>query len=547
MTGGSESTSTSSADASHKVVGLTLAVFSGLFIGISFPLKKKGLLSANEKYGCTAGEGHEYLKSSLWWIGMILMIVGEICNFVAYAFTEAILVTPLGALSVVISAIFSSIFLKERLSFVGKTACFLCINGAINIILNAPGQGSVKNIQEMQRYVISVGFLVYTGLILGICAFLAFWAGPRYGNKTMMVYLSICSLIGGISVVATQGLGASIVAAIGGTKNQFNQWFLYVLAFCVMVTLLTEINYLNVRLDSGILANTSIVTPTYYVAFTTSTMIASAVLFQGFKGTPTQITSIVMSFLVITAGVVLLQFSKSAKNLPDTSELSGGLNDVSAAANAEQDQFDPGADALRGTLSIRRLSRNPRRDTLASYTSSVSQNRASSRHGMNTMPFLHVDRPDSARSSGSHRPMPKVPEVDIRDAKEGDLGTNGREMIRTPVVTSGVFGVGLKPGKHINMEPLPRVHIEDLEIQRPRTHEETPKHRLKTQYSFGEITPNRKSQGAEEERVGLVRSKQLQIERSDSEDSIVTTSTRSGDGVPYRAHQNSESVSYGML
>lgn len=33
---------------------------------------------------------------------MSLMIVGEICNFVAYAFTEAILVTPLGALSVVI-------------------------------------------------------------------------------------------------------------------------------------------------------------------------------------------------------------------------------------------------------------------------------------------------------------------------------------------------------------------------------------------------------------------------------------------------------------
>ena len=31
-----------------------------------------------------------------------VMIVGEICNFVAYAFTEAILVTPLGALSVVI-------------------------------------------------------------------------------------------------------------------------------------------------------------------------------------------------------------------------------------------------------------------------------------------------------------------------------------------------------------------------------------------------------------------------------------------------------------
>jgi len=32
-----------------------------------------------------------------------MMILGEIFNFVAYAFTDAILVTPLGALSVVVS------------------------------------------------------------------------------------------------------------------------------------------------------------------------------------------------------------------------------------------------------------------------------------------------------------------------------------------------------------------------------------------------------------------------------------------------------------
>lgn len=54
------------------------------------------------KPGFVAGEGHGYLKSPMWWFGMTLMIIGEICNFVAYAFTEAILVTPLGALSVVI-------------------------------------------------------------------------------------------------------------------------------------------------------------------------------------------------------------------------------------------------------------------------------------------------------------------------------------------------------------------------------------------------------------------------------------------------------------
>lgn len=62
---------------------------------------------------------------------MTLMIIGEICNFVAYAFTDAILVTPLGALSVVITTILSAIFLKERLSFVGKISCLICILGSV--------------------------------------------------------------------------------------------------------------------------------------------------------------------------------------------------------------------------------------------------------------------------------------------------------------------------------------------------------------------------------------------------------------------------------
>lgn len=229
----------------YKVVGIILAVCSGLFIGVSFVLKKVGLLKANVKYNEEAGEGYGYLKNAYWWTGMTLMIIGEICNFVAYAFVDAILVTPLGALSVVVTTILSAIFLKERLSFVGKVSCFLCIIGSVVIVLNAPEQSAVANIQQMQHYVLAPGFLVYAGLVIIGSVFVAFWAGPRYGKKSMLVYLTICSLIGGLSVVATQGLGAAIIAQING-QQQFNQWFLYVLFVFVIATLLTEIIYLNV-------------------------------------------------------------------------------------------------------------------------------------------------------------------------------------------------------------------------------------------------------------------------------------------------------------
>lgn len=240
----STDTSTEERPPVYKVIGICLAIGSGLFIGTSFVLKKVGLLKANEKYKEEAGEGYGYLKNAFWWGGMTLMILGEVLNFVAYAFTDAILVTPMGALSVVITSILSAIFLKERLSMVGKVACFLCIVGSVVIVMNAPEESSVADIQEMQKFVIAPGFLSYAGVILVGSAIVAYFVAPKYGKKNMMVYISICSWVGGLSVVATQGLGAAIVAQIGG-KQQFNQWFIYVLLVFVIGTLLTEIIFLN--------------------------------------------------------------------------------------------------------------------------------------------------------------------------------------------------------------------------------------------------------------------------------------------------------------
>lgn len=228
-----------------RTIGIILAVSSGAFIGTSFVVKKVGLLKANEKYNEEPGEGYGYLKNFWWWGGMTLMILGEIMNFVAYAFTDAILVTPLGALSVVIATVLSAIFLKERLSLVGKVACFLCVVGSLVIVLNAPKNAPVANIQQMQGFVIHPAFLTYAGVVIIGSAVATFYAGPRWGKKNMLVYISICSWVGGLSVVAIQGLGAAIIAQAGGTP-QFNQWFLYVLFVFVIATLVTEIIFLNV-------------------------------------------------------------------------------------------------------------------------------------------------------------------------------------------------------------------------------------------------------------------------------------------------------------
>jgi hypothetical protein len=95
-----------------------------------------------------------------------------------------------------------------------------------------------------------------------------------------------------------------------------------------------------------------LVTPTYYVYFTSSTIITSAILFRGFKGTVTSIITVVMGFFVICAGVVLLQLSKSAKDVPDTAVFAGDLDQLRTIAEQEQPESEPKADAIRGAAAI---------------------------------------------------------------------------------------------------------------------------------------------------------------------------------------------------
>ena len=141
-----------------KYVGLALAITAGAAIGSSIVITKMGLQSAAEKHGFQ-GEGHEYMKNPLWWAGMLTMGVGEFANFAAYAFAPAILVTPLGALSVLIGAVLGSYFLKERLGQLGKIGCAIALIGSIIIVLHAPPDKDVQTVDEILHYAIQPGEL----------------------------------------------------------------------------------------------------------------------------------------------------------------------------------------------------------------------------------------------------------------------------------------------------------------------------------------------------------------------------------------------------
>ena len=139
-----------------KYIGLFLAITSTMAIGISFVITKKGLNDAAARHGFE-GEGFAYLKTPLWWAGIASLVVGEIANFAAYAFAPAILVTPLGALSVLIGAVLGAYFLDEELGVLGKLGCAICLIGSVIIVLHAPPDEEIETVDQILHYALYPG------------------------------------------------------------------------------------------------------------------------------------------------------------------------------------------------------------------------------------------------------------------------------------------------------------------------------------------------------------------------------------------------------
>ncbi|KAL4659805.1 magnesium transporter NIPA2-like isoform X2 [Arapaima gigas] len=304
-------------------IGLALAVLSAFLIGGSVILKKKALLRLAGKGETRAGNGgHGYLKDWLWWSGLLTMGAGEAANFAAYMFAPATVVTPLGALSVLISAVLSSYLLGESLNLLGKLGCVLSLLGSTIMVIHSPEEEEVTTLQQMAQKLLDPGFLVYASVLLILCLVLIFYFSPRVGQTNILVYISICSLLGAFTVSSVKGLGIAIRTFFTDT-SVVRQPLTWILLLSLVVSIITQVNYLNKSLD---VFNTLLVYPIYYVFFTTVVLATSIILFKEWGSmSGVDIVGSICGFLVIILGVGMLHILRDVQVSLDSLKESLGL------------------------------------------------------------------------------------------------------------------------------------------------------------------------------------------------------------------------------
>lgn len=185
--------------------------------------------------------------------------------------------------------------------------CAICLIGSLIIVLHAPADKDIETVDEILEYAMKPGFLFYVFFVAVFAGLMIYVISPKYGRKNPMIYISICSTVGSVSVMAIKGFGIAVKLTFAG-NNQFTHPSTYVFAIVVIVCILTQMNYFNKALDQF---DTSIVNPLYYVTFTTATLCASFILFSGFNTSDAvNSISLICGFLIIFAGVYLLNISR---------------------------------------------------------------------------------------------------------------------------------------------------------------------------------------------------------------------------------------------
>ncbi|CAB4024438.1 NIPA 2 [Paramuricea clavata] len=230
-------------------------------------------------------DGKGYLKSKVWWFGIVLMVFGEIGNFSAYGFAPASLVAPLGTTTVIANAIIAVVFLGEKIRAQDLFGISMAVVGAFLLVTFSSKEGSEPTAKQLVSYLKQWSFILYLLLeILLFCGLL--YLQNRYRLENVFIYLLLVALLGSVTVICAKGVSSMINLTFAG-MNQMDHALPYIMFILMVVTAVAQVRFLNIAMKHH---DATVVVPTNFVFFTISAILSGIMFYREFYG---------LSFLVI--------------------------------------------------------------------------------------------------------------------------------------------------------------------------------------------------------------------------------------------------------
>ncbi|GAA5883960.1 hypothetical protein JCM3774_000881, partial [Rhodotorula dairenensis] len=296
------------AKATSSLIGVALAIGAGALIALGLntrPYPSGTSRTPPSPCCCIAARTpvavEIKVKVKLWLLGFGLMNGGELCNFLAYAFAPPSVVAPLGMVTLVANVFLAPLIVREPFRRKDLVGVAIAVVGGATVVYASHSNDTKPTPKQFLKAVSRPLFIAYSATSLVAICVLAWLSQTKYGDRFVLIDLTLCALAGSFTVLSTKAISSFLNLMF---LDAFKHWVTYPVLLVLVTTAVLQVNFVNKSLQRF---ESRVVIPIQYMTFALSTIIGSAILYRDFEGIGLpSLINFAFGCLVSGAGVYLL-------------------------------------------------------------------------------------------------------------------------------------------------------------------------------------------------------------------------------------------------
>ena len=287
-----------------------------------------------------------YHRQSLWRIGLSLVVLGSIADFIALIFAAQSIIAPLGSLTLVSNTVLAPLLLRETVTPLDVLATIAIVLGSSLSVACADHRDRLYSSDELFSLFLRPRFLVYALLVCAaVCAlYSAIQHVQRiqaeapavvyrtYRRHHRFCYAALAGIVGAQSVLLAKCVGTLLVATVSGDSVLFFHWQSYAIFLLLTLAVVVQIHYLNEGLRQF---TSTYIIPVYQSFWILTSTVSGLVFFTEYRGVFDEAGTGVgfpVGVLITVAGVYVLS-QRGGED--DTDDDTAGSESVEEGGQAE--------------------------------------------------------------------------------------------------------------------------------------------------------------------------------------------------------------------
>jgi len=309
-------------DSSLWYVGVIVSIIGSILSNFGVNTQKYSMIQEIRR----SSAERSYFSQPIWVLGLVMVILGAVADFGALGFAAQSLITPVGGFTMVANLFFASYWLGETITRLDLAATLLIILGIILVAAFADKSSqcfSLDSLMCLYKRPQFIGYavvifgsivVVYVGIIFTRRRIIALKdeTDSRAYKRLHMISPLLCASLSGLIGAQSVLFAKSTIEILKSTARgnpEFSNVATYIILICMLVAIFGQIHWLAVGLKDF---DAVIMVPVFQCVFVVFSIIGGAAYFGEFR-TFSRLQTIMfpLGVVILVIGVLGLAMHKS--------------------------------------------------------------------------------------------------------------------------------------------------------------------------------------------------------------------------------------------